>query len=189
VDPLRYFLLREIGFEQDGNFGWERFDERYTADLADGLGNLVARSLAMIAKYRDGVVPEGTATELDRVGSAATRTYTDAMDAIDLRGGLSAAWSLVSSANQYIVQSEPWSLAKAGKTEELDQVLSALARCLFRLAVMTSPVMPSKAQEIWNALGHKGAISAGSWEALENQSSEGWQTIRPPILFPKPGPM
>jgi methionyl-tRNA synthetase len=111
------------------------------------------------------------------------------MDAIDLRGGLSAAWSLVSSANQYIVQSEPWSLAKAGKTEELDQVLSALARCLFRLAVMTSPVMPSKAQEIWNALGHKGAISAGSWEALENQSSEGWQTIRPPILFPKPGPM
>jgi methionyl-tRNA synthetase len=57
------------------------------------------------------------------------------------------------------------------------------------LAVMTSPVMPSKAQEIWNALGHKGAIPAGSWEALENQSSEGWQTIRPPILFPKPGPM
>ena len=56
-DALRYFLLREVGFEADGNFTWDRFDERYTADLADGLGNLASRSLAMVAKYRGGVVP------------------------------------------------------------------------------------------------------------------------------------
>ena len=63
-DPLRYFLLREVGFEADGNFTWERFDERYTADLADGLGNLASRTLAMLAKYRDGMVP------IDRINHA-----------------------------------------------------------------------------------------------------------------------
>src|ERR671915_1083690 len=71
-DALRYFLLREVGFEADGNFSWERFDERYSADLADGLGNLVSRSVAMIAKYRDGVVPAvRDQTSLDRAGREA----------------------------------------------------------------------------------------------------------------------
>ncbi len=69
-DPLRYFLLREVGFESDGNFTWERFDERYTADLADGLGNLASRTIAMLLKYRDGVVPRSAAsTALDRAGA------------------------------------------------------------------------------------------------------------------------
>ena len=73
-DALRYFLLREVGFEADGNFTWERFDERYTADLADGLGNLASRSLAMLAKYRDGVVPAPPAdTTLDQAGRQARR--------------------------------------------------------------------------------------------------------------------
>src|SRR4029079_2044966 len=69
-DALRYFLLREVGVEADGNFPWERFDERYTADLADGLGNLASRSLAMLAKYRDGAVPSATeSTTLDHAQS------------------------------------------------------------------------------------------------------------------------
>src|SRR5207237_6997723 len=62
ADALRWFLLREIGFEADGNFSWERFDERYTADLADGLGNLVSRTLAMLAKYQAGLVPDADGT-------------------------------------------------------------------------------------------------------------------------------
>ena len=73
-DALRYFLLREVGFEADGNFTWERFDERYTADLADGFGNLVSRSLAMIGKYRDGIVPSSSErTSLDDAGRQCRR--------------------------------------------------------------------------------------------------------------------
>ena len=95
-DALRYFLLREVGFEADGNFTWDRFDERYTADLADGLGNLASRSLAMLAKYRDGVVPtDGTDTTLDEPAGNASRATRAAMDALDLRGGAEAAWELV----------------------------------------------------------------------------------------------
>ncbi|MEO8090942.1 MAG: class I tRNA ligase family protein, partial [Gemmatimonadales bacterium] len=118
-DALRYFLLREVGFEADGNFTWDRFDERYTADLADGFGNLASRSLAMLMKYRDGVVPaQRGGTTLDQAGQTALRDYARAMDALDLRGGAEAAWTLVSAANLFVQQSAPWTLAKAGKDAE-----------------------------------------------------------------------
>ena len=97
------------------NFSWERFDERYISDLADGLGNLATRSLAMIEKYRGGIVPAGASTSLDGVGAEQVRTYRAAMDSLDLRGGADAAWSLVTAANQFIVQTAPWTLAKQGK--------------------------------------------------------------------------
>ena len=139
-DALRYFLLREVGFEADGNFTWERFDERYTADLADGLGNLVSRSLAMLVKYREGVVPAGGPAPLDQSAREALDAYTRAMEALDLRGGIEATWSLVSAANLFVQQTAPWALAKAGKDAELDGALSALARALCRLAVDGQPV-------------------------------------------------
>src|SRR5215217_1999119 len=128
-DALRYFLLREVGFEADGNFSWDRFDERYTADLADGLGNLVSRSLAMLAKYRDGAVPSSSeGTVLDEAGREAVVAYARAMEAFDLRGGAEAAWDLVSTANLFIQQSAPWALAKGGREAELDVVLASLGR-------------------------------------------------------------
>ena len=108
-DALRYFLLREVGFEADGNFTWERFDERYTADLADGLGNLASRSLAMLAKYRDGVVPRPRSeTTLDQAGRQARRRVRRGDGRADLRGGAEAAWELVATANLYIQQVAPW---------------------------------------------------------------------------------
>ncbi len=76
-DALRYFLLREVGFSGDGEFSWERFDARYTSDLADGLGNLASRSLAMIEKYRSGVVPEGAETPLDAAGERTLAAYPE----------------------------------------------------------------------------------------------------------------
>ena len=147
-----------MGFEADGNFTWERFDERYTADLADGLGNLASRSLAMIAKYRDGVVPAaGEATPLDRGGPDGGRRPTRrAMDALDLRGGAEAAWELVATANLYIQQVAPWTLAKEGREAELDAALAALARALYRLAVLASPFIPGKARASGSALGAPG---------------------------------
>lgn len=189
ADALRYFLLREVGFEGDGNFTWDRFDERYTADLADGLGNLASRSLAMLAKYRDGVVPDApTVTPLDVAGERAVAAYIAAMDRFDLRAGGAAAWALVTEANQYIVQTAPWKLAKEARDSELDQALASLARCLYRLTVMAAPIMPERMHALWQALGQTGDPDSTAFAALATPPIAGCRTSKPPILFPKPEP-
>jgi methionyl-tRNA synthetase len=186
-DALRYFLLREVGFEADGNFTWERFDDRYTADLADGLGNLASRSFAMLEKYRQGVVPEaGGPMSLDRGGEEAVARYVAAMDALNLRGGAEAAWDLVTAANLFIQQAAPWTLAKTGQDAALDEVLGALARALYRLAVMASPFMPGKAQLLWQAAGMPGQAESADWNSLAAPPVSGRRTSKPPTLFPKP---
>ena len=185
-DALRYYLLREVGFEGDGNFTWERFDDRYTAELADGLGNLASRSLAMIEKYRGGVLPSGAETSLDASGAGTVRAYTEAMEALDLKGGAEAAWTLVSSANQYIVQTAPWSLAKQGNEPALDAALAALGRCLFRLTVLVSPFMPGKARVLWEHLGQTQVPDAKAWESLPAPPLSGLRVRKPENLFPKP---
>jgi methionyl-tRNA synthetase len=186
ADALRYFLLREIGFEADGDFTWDRFDERYTADLADGLGNLASRSLAMLAQYRGGVVPAGAPTELDAAGRRAVQAYARAMDALDLRGGADAAWALVALANQFIVRTAPWQLAREGRDAELDSALAGLARCLHRLAVLASPFLPERAGVLWQTLGRTGSPGTGTWDSLAEAAVEGLHTAKPPGLFPKP---
>ena len=186
-DALRYFLLREVGFEADGNFTWDRFDERYTADLADGLGNLASRSLAMLAKYREGLVPSAAEeTPLDRAGLEAVAAYARSMDALDLRGGAEAAWGLVATANLYIQQVAPWALAKAGRDAELETALAALARALYRLAVLASPFIPGKAQVLWHSLGLPAAELDSAWPGLAQPPVAGRATTKPEVLFPKP---
>ena len=186
-DALRYFLLHEVGFEGDGNFTWERFDDRYTADLADGLGNLASRSLAMIERYRAAVVPMATGvSSLDAAGAEAVAAYAEAMDAIDLKGGADAAWDLVSTANQYIVRTAPWTLAKQGQDAELDVALAALARCLYRLAVMVQPFMPAKAVTLWSCLGQQGSPDPAAWTSLLVPPLGGMPIRKPENLFPKP---
>ena len=187
ADALRYFLLREVGMESDGNFTWDRFDERYTADLADGLGNLASRSLAMLERYRGGVVPAAPdSTALDQAGARAIEGYAAAMDRFDVRGAGDAAWGLVGDANQFIVQTAPWTLAKESRDGELDLALAALARCLFRLAVLSTPFMPERSLVLWQALGRNGVPGPGDWSALAAPPIAGDRTIRPPVLFPKP---
>lgn len=185
-DALRYFLLREVGFENDGNFTWERFDERYTSDLADGFGNLASRALAMIGKYRDGVVPDAAETPLDDAGRAAVARYAAALDALDLKGAAEAVWDLVSAANLYIQQTAPWTLAKGNRTEELDGALRALAACLYRLSVLAAPFMPGKAQNLWEALGQSGDAGQAPWNSLGAPPIFGARTRKPDNLFPRP---
>lgn len=186
ADPLRYFLLREVGFESDGDFTWDRYDARYTADLADGLGNLTARSLAMIEKYRAGKVPAGPAGSLDEEAVARQiPAYQAAMDGYDLKSGADAVWALVSAADLFITQAAPWSLAKAGKDAELDQALASLYRTLYRIAVLATPLIPVKAAEIWSALGQTGPVGPASYAGLQSPSVEGVTVTRPAILFPK----
>jgi methionyl-tRNA synthetase len=186
-DALRWFLLREIGFENDGDFSFERFDARYDGDLANGLGNLVARVTAMIEKYWNGVVPAGPAPAepLDAAGDRCLAEYTAAMDAIDLKGGAAAISQLVSEANGYIVATAPWALAKAGEDARLDFVLGPLARCLLRLSVMASPFMPAKAQAMWTALGQERSPE-GAWRVAQQPDVAGARIAKPENLFPKP---
>lgn len=194
-DAFRYFLLREVPWDADGSFSWERFEERYTADLADGLGNLASRALAMVEKYRSGVLPAGGATTLDQDGERAVADYQRAMDALDLQGGAAAAWSHVAAANLFVQQSAPWTLAKEGRDAELDAVLGALGRSLYRLAIVVAPFMPGKAQALWESLGQAGEVTRipspwfrASW-GPGKLAWPGGATVRKPAgLFPKPAP-
>lgn len=186
-DPFRFYLVREVPWEADGNFSWERFAELYNAELANGLGNLASRVLAMIEKYRAGKVPEGTYAPLEEAGIEAATLFADRMDRLDLKGGVEAAIGLVTAANLAIQQAQPWALAKdPAKTQELDGVLGGLARSLIRLAVMFSPVMPAKAEELWGALGRKGSIPEGGWQLALDPAGSGATVKKPDGLFPRP---
>jgi len=187
-DAFRYFLLREVPFDGDGDFSMERFDERYVAELADAFGNLASRVLAMLERYRGGAVPAaGESTPLDRAGEAAIERYAQAMDALLLNRGAAAAWELVSEANAFVERQAPWALAKAGDAPALDATLAALARCLARLAALTGPFVPTAAGTLWTALGQEGAPASGrAWDLAATPRLEGASTHRIPPLFPKP---
>jgi methionyl-tRNA synthetase len=192
ADALRYFLLREVGFEGDGNFSWDRFDARYTADLADTFGNLVSRTLSMVQRYRGGTVPDAARaardTPLEHAAELALVAYTRAMDAYELQAGAALLIELASRANRYVEETAPWKLSKEKRDAELDQVLHALVRTVARLAVLAAPFIPAKAEEIWAALGPPPSrplrdVRLADLAAL---SLERQQVSKPPPLFPKP---
>jgi methionyl-tRNA synthetase len=191
-DPLRYFLLREIGFAGDGDFTWERFDARYAADLADTFGNFVSRTLSMVHRYRAGSVPADPGnfnTPLERDSVTATARYRAAMDALDLQGGAEALIDLATRANRYVEETAPWKLAKAGDDRTLDSVLANLTRAVHRLAVMAGPFLPAKAAEIWSLLGAAKPWPAVRLADLDAAPAAGTVVQKPTILFPKPQPV
>jgi methionyl-tRNA synthetase len=188
ADALRYFLLREIGFENDGNFTWERFDARYTADLADTFGNLASRVLAMVQRYRGGTVPRDSAGFTSPLEADARRsldTYAHSMDALALEGGAAELVTLAARANRYVEVSAPWSLAKAGNATELDTVLANLTRTVARLAVLAAPFMPERADQLWTALGSGRPLADIRFIDVMDVDPTGWAVEKPPPLFPK----
>jgi methionyl-tRNA synthetase len=190
ADALRYFLLREVGFEGDGNFSWERFDARYTADLADTFGNLVSRTLSMVHRYRGGTVPNdatGFNTPLEAAGTAALESYRQAMDGYDLQSGAAQLIELAGRANRYVEESAPWTLAKQpDRAAELDTVLANLVRVVARLAGLAAPIMPDKAAAVWQLLGLGIAFDQLQWDHLTAPAVSGRHVEKPPVLFPKP---
>lgn len=186
-DALRYFLLREVPWDSDGNFSWERFDARYTSDLADGYGNLSSRVLAMIVKYCDATVPSSThQTELDTKGSQTIEKYAKAMDNYLLHNGARTVWDLVAAANGFIEESAPWALAKQGDSEKLSVVLAALARCLCRITILATPFLPTKAEQVWSDMGMAGDAATAGWDGAANPQVAGSTVTKPNPLFPKP---
>jgi len=189
ADALRYFLLREVGFEGDGNFTWERFDARYTADLADTFGNLVSRTLSMVERYRGGGVPadpRGWDTPLERASVETLGAYGRAMDAHGLQEGAALVIELASRANRYVEETAPWKLAKEKKDAELDSVLANLLRAVARLAVLAGPFIPGKAPLVWGALGASQPFERVGFADLTALPVTGQRVAKPPPLFPKP---
>src|SRR5581483_5245186 len=149
-------LVKEIVFGSDGDFSWARYDERYNADLANNLGNLVSRVSAMAARYRQGTLAPVAATndQLARVAEQAVAAYRSAMDRFALHEGAAAAFSLVDATNEFIAATAPWTLAKdPASADRLTQVLFDAAEAVRLAAVLLEPVMPSSSREILRRVG------------------------------------
>jgi methionyl-tRNA synthetase len=157
IEPLRYFLLREIVFGQDGNFSYDALVQRYNSDLANGIGNLASRTFAMIKQYRNGVIPHSDGDS--HVAESATQTVQMALDAYDrleFSRALDAIWNLISLADKYIVERQPWVLAKsedAAAVKRLDETLYSAAEVVRIATGLLSPVIPESVAKIRRQLG------------------------------------
>jgi methionyl-tRNA synthetase len=154
-DPLRLYLVKEIAYGGDGDFTWERYQERYNVDLANNLGNLVSRLATMAEKFRGlKLAPAGEPGRLAQVATDALTRYTAAMDRFALHEGAAAAFSIVDAANEYIAQTAPWQLAKDPANEARRcGVLFDVAVAIRVAAGLLLPIMPSSAAEILRRVG------------------------------------
>ena len=153
VDPLRLYLVKEIPFGGDGDFSFDRLEERYNAN---NLGNLVSRVAAMAARYQKGVVRPAAAgnDQLARLGEQVLADYRKGMDAFMLHEGAAAAFRLIDGANEFIAATEPWALAKdPAKSDRLAQVLYDAAESIRLAAVMLEPIIPKSSREILRRVG------------------------------------
>jgi methionyl-tRNA synthetase len=153
VDAVRFYAARVTTFGQDGNVSLDDVRERYERELANDLGNLVSRSTAMIARYRDGALEQADA-EAPWDADGLRARLVEALDRYDITGGLEEIWLAVRRLNQYVEESAPWQLAKdEARSDELTAVLYNLADGLTAIAVAVSPYLPESALRILEALG------------------------------------
>jgi methionyl-tRNA synthetase len=193
ADALRYFLLREIVFGQDGSFSFDALVQRYNADLANGYGNLVSRTLAMIVKYFDGVVPEGqdsayfsqkgyqphqTAENLGRRGEASggvvhiASTANESFDRLAFSEALGHAWQLIALVDGFLTLNAPWKQPTNDlHHEHRAHVLYTAAEAIRILTALVYPVMPDSAAKVWAQLGlgdiHTADLKHITWGDLQ----------------------
>jgi methionyl-tRNA synthetase len=187
ADSLRYFLLREAPFGSDFSYSEEKIAQRHNSDLGNDLGNLFKRTLSMLQKYRDGVVPHRSedAVFVQRFTPLPQRVR-DLIFSLDFRGALEAVWELVAALNRAIDERKPWTLAKEGRDHDLDALLYDLCEGLRWLAVLLHPFMPERTAQMWSQLGLRGGIADDwlrtlHWGGLE----PGTQTNVGDVLFPR----
>ncbi|MDV2686740.1 methionine--tRNA ligase [Alkalihalophilus lindianensis] len=192
LDALRYYLLREVPFGSDGVFTPEGFVERVNYDLANDLGNLLNRTVAMINKYFNGALPtyvkDATPFDselLDLVNATVTKVE-NAMEEMEFSVALTAIWQLVSRTNKYIDETQPWMLAKdESKQEELGSVMYHLAESLRYVSVLIQPFLTETPKKIWAQLGLNAEVT--SWESLSNfaQIPAGTTVQKGQPIFPR----
>jgi methionyl-tRNA synthetase len=172
LDALRYYLLREVPFGSDGVFTPEGFVERTNFDLANDLGNLVNRTIAMINKYFDGEIPaySGPVTEFDETLSVFQKQtvtkYEEAMEKMEFSVALTALWQFVSRTNKYIDETQPWVLAKEEDKTNLASVMAHLAESIRHMAILLQPFLTQAPKGIFAQLG------------LEDEKLQAWESLQ-----------
>ena len=170
ADALRYFLLREIVFGQDGNFSYDALIGRYNSDLANGLGNLASRTLTMVNQYRQGSIPQGgDGGGIAPLAGQTIQSAQTAFDNFEFSKGLEAIWGLISAVDKFIVERAPWKLARStdeAAPGQLDDTLYTAAEALRVVTALLYPVLPESTRKIWSQLGMPEPIEAVRFESL-----------------------
>ena len=189
ADALRYFLLREIVFGQDGSFSFDALVQRYNSDLANGYGNLASRTLAMIQKYFDGVVPEGTShksiSDLATAIIQGPEGFGKRFDRLEFSKALEMLWELIAVTDGYITAQAPWKIAAT--TDELSrpklaEILYTCAEAIRIITALVYPIMPDAAAKVWAQLG-LGDIQKSDLKNLE------WGGLKPGTKLGELGPV
>jgi len=192
MDALRYYLLRETVFGQDGNFSYDALVQRYNSDLANGLGNLASRTAAMIEKNCGGKIPKpGTLqpqdTALAKEAQAAIVEVMEHYEKLEFSRGLEVIWALISAADKYLTVEKPWSLGESeDDRKRRAAVLWTTAEVLRVVTVLTHPVLPESTAKVWALLGQPVALGAVDLDGLAwGQLTPGTALGKSQALFPR----
>jgi methionyl-tRNA synthetase len=186
ADSVRYFLLREAPFGSDFSYSEEKIAQRHNSDLGNDLGNLVHRTLSMLERYRDGIVPAETPSALlSRFDDLPQRAFDATLD-LRFRDALETTWELVTALNREIEERKPWLLYKEARVADLDALLYELCDGLRRLAILLHPAMPERMEELWRRLGLQDRRIDEHWtQSLPKRIEPGTQTSLGSPLFPR----
>jgi methionyl-tRNA synthetase len=195
-DAFRYYFMRAIQFGQDGSFSWEDMSARYTAELANGLGNLASRATAMVQRYRGGVLPsagEYSAAEdhLQRLLAEIVPEADAAMCALDFAGGIAAVRRFIDAVNLYVTEQEPWVVAKdEARAERLNTILYTVCESLRAIATLYNPIMPKAMSVLWEQIGAASTLGPLGEQRIESvatwgQLPAGARVEKGVILFPR----
>lgn len=192
MDALRYFLLREVVFGQDGNFSYDALVTRYNSDLANGLGNLASRTAALIEKNFAGKIPKATECEpqdesLAKEVQAAIGEVLENYENLNFARALEAIWGVIAAADKYLTTEQPWALGNSEKDQARKAtILWTTAELLRIVTVLAHPVLPVSTTKIWSLLGLPGSVEAVDLDGLRwGQLAPGKQLGPAQTLFPR----